>query len=96
MEEKPIKKGISEAQKKASKKYLENNRDKINQQRKRYYIERKEKDPEFLKYKRDKAKEYYNKHLKNKPKVIEDKPIETPKEDIKVEDKKNLNFDIKF
>lgn len=90
MEDKLIKKGISEAQKRASKKYLDNNRDKINQQRKRYYIERKEKDPDFLKYKREKAKEYYNKHIK-KPK--ENENIEEIEEKPEI---KNLDFDIKF
>lgn len=49
----------TEAQKRATQKYRQNNKDKVNEQRKKYYRERKEKDPSFLKYKREKAKEYY-------------------------------------
>ena len=51
----------SPAQKRATQKYRINNKDKVNEQRKKYYITRKEKDPEFLAYKRAKAKEYYQK-----------------------------------
>jgi hypothetical protein len=47
------------AQKKATLKYRDANRDKVNQQRKAYYLTRKEADPQFLEYKRQKAKEYY-------------------------------------
>jgi hypothetical protein len=49
----------TEAQKRAIQKYRQNNKDKINEQRKKYYHERKDKDPSFLEYKRTKAKEYY-------------------------------------
>jgi hypothetical protein len=49
----------TQAQRRATQKYRENNRDKVNLQRKKYYQERKEKDPDFLAYKRTKAKEYY-------------------------------------
>lgn len=58
----------SESQKRAIKKYRENNKEKLNEQRKKYYQERKAKDPNFLEYKRNKAKEYYakKKALKNK------------------------------
>jgi hypothetical protein len=52
----------TEAQKKATKKYRENNKDKVNNQRKAYYQKRKEKDPQFLNYKRLKAKEYYQRN----------------------------------
>ena len=55
----------TEAQKRATQKYRQNNKDKINEQRKKYYNERKEKDPDFLKYKREKAKEYYQKKKTN-------------------------------
>lgn len=55
------KKQYTDAQKRATQKYRENNKDKINAQRKKYYQERKEKDPSFLEYKRQKAKEYYAK-----------------------------------
>lgn len=54
-----VKKFISEAQKNATKKYRENNRIKVNEQRKKYYEERKIKDPDFMEYKRMKAKQYY-------------------------------------
>lgn len=47
------------AQKRATQKYRANNKDKVNEQRKAYYEARKEADPEFLAYKREKAKEYY-------------------------------------
>ena len=47
------------AQKRATQKYRANNKDKVNEQRKAYYESRKEADPEFLAYKREKAKEYY-------------------------------------
>jgi len=49
------------AQKRASQLYRQKNKDKINEQRKKYYQMRKEKDPDFLEYKRLKAKEYYEK-----------------------------------
>jgi hypothetical protein len=49
------------AQKKASQVYRLKNKDKINEQRKKYYQARKEADPAFLEYKRTKAKEYYDK-----------------------------------
>lgn len=49
------------SQKKATQKYRENNKDKVNEQRKKYYQQRKDKDPNFLEYKRLKAKEYYEK-----------------------------------
>lgn len=51
----------SESQKRATQKYRDNNKDKVNQQRKQYYLNRKEKDPNFLVYKRNKAKLYYYK-----------------------------------
>jgi hypothetical protein len=51
----------TEAQKRATKKYRENNKDKVNLQRKKYYEERKAKDPSFLEQKRNKAKLYYQK-----------------------------------
>jgi len=49
------------AQKRATQKYRSENRDKVNEQRKRYYQNRKESDPAFIEYKRSKAKEYYQK-----------------------------------
>ena len=49
----------TEAQKRATQKYRSNNKDKVNEQRKKYYLQRKESDPNFLEYKRAKAREYY-------------------------------------
>ena len=49
----------TQAQKRATQKYRESNKEKMNEQRKKYYEVRKESDPEFLAYKRQKAKEYY-------------------------------------
>lgn len=67
----------TDAQKRATEKYRLENREKINEQRKKYYQTRKETDPEFLKYKREKAREYYLKKKENKtidteePKIVE-------------------------
>ena len=75
------------AQKKASQLYRQNNKEKINIQRKRYYQKRKESDPTFLEYKRVKAREYYEK--KKLDKVV--KPEVTPEEPkIEVVDTKGL------
>ena len=63
----------TEAQKRAIKKYRENNRDKVNAQRKIYYEHRKARDPEFLVYKKNKAKEYYHKMKEYKKNSTEDK-----------------------
>jgi hypothetical protein len=71
----------TEAQKRATKKYRENNKDKVNLQRKKYYEERKVKDPSFLEQKRNKAKEYY---LKKKS-LKDDKSITSPETNIKIE-----------
>ena len=73
------------AQKKATQKYRLNNKEKINEQRKKYYQNRKEKDPHFLEYKRQKAREYYLKKKENKAKLNEliVKPIEEVKEEFK-------------
>jgi hypothetical protein len=54
-----INKSITESQKNAAKKYRDNNREKVNAQRKKYYEERKALDPNFMEYKRLKAKQYY-------------------------------------
>lgn len=70
------------AQKKASQLYRQNNKEKINIQRKRYYQKRKESDPTFLEYKRVKAREYYEKKKLDKvvrPEVIpEETKVEEP------------------
>lgn len=91
-----------EAQKIASKKYREKNREKINLQRKIYYQKRKESDPNFLIYKREKARLYYrNKKLKDKDLSViskeEDKPEskEETKEEQKEEQKDETGEEIK-
>lgn len=83
MEEQPkiIYSSYTEAQKRATAKYREANKEKVNAQRKKYYESRKEKDPEFLQYKRDKAKEYYLKKKSNKIDIIDDTNIELVKID---------------
>lgn len=64
------------AQKRATQKYRVNNKDKVNEQRKKYYQARKEKDPNFLEYKRMKAKEYYQKKKLSKAvSVVEITPV---------------------
>ena len=74
------------AQKRATQKYRVNNKDKVNEQRKKYYETRKENDPEFLAYKRQKAKEYYQRkkgedELPEAPEATEPTaPIVTPEE----------------
>lgn len=78
----------TEAQKKATKKYRAENKEKVNEQRKKYYQTRKEKDPDFLTYKREKAKEYYSKkksksgtdtETETTPKQYEAPQVENPK-----------------
>lgn len=49
----------TDAQKRATQKYRVANKDKVNERRKLYYQQRKGKDPDFLEYKRNKAREYY-------------------------------------
>jgi hypothetical protein len=71
-------KKISEAQRKATKKYRDNNKEKVNNQRKEYYKNRITTDPEFVEYKRQKAKEYYHRKkalLKDKELVEEIPPF---------------------
>jgi len=83
MEEQPkiIYSSYTEAQKRATAKYREANKEKVNAQRKKYYESRKEKDPDFLQYKRDKAKEYYLKKKQSKVDIIDDSNIELVKID---------------
>jgi len=76
MEEEIIHKPIySDAQKKASIKYKEKNKDKINEIRKAYYKKRSENDLNFVEHKRAKAREYYQKRKEQKNKTIA--PINT-------------------
>lgn len=90
-EEKKKKSTYSEAQKRAIKKYMDNNREKINAQRREYYKTKKDNDPNYVKYKRDKAKEFYNK--KKLVNVIKE-TVEDIKDDIKEEIKETIE-DIK-
>jgi hypothetical protein len=84
-EESPIVKysSYTPAQKKASQAYRLKNKEKINEQRKKYYLTRKESDPKFLEYKRTKAKEYYEK--KKLDKVVKSDISPDVKTDVDVE-----------
>lgn len=77
-EQEPVKvySSYTEAQKRATKKYRELNKEKVNAQRKKYYDDRKSKDPDFLSHKREKAKEYYIKKKGLKEDVVEDVIVE--------------------
>ena len=80
------------AQKKASQLYRQNNKEKINEQRKKYYQNKKLNDPTFLEYKRVKAREYYEKKKLDKvvkpeavpeePKIVE--PVVEPEKPVEV------------
>jgi hypothetical protein len=72
----------TESQKKATLKYREKNKDKVNEQRKIYYQQRKENDPEFLNYKRAKSREYYQRKKEAKLNNVE-------LVEIKLDDEKN-------
>ena len=61
----------TEAQKRATQKYRVENKEKVNEQRKLYYQKMKEKNPNFLEYKREKAKMYY---LKKKAAKTDSEP----------------------
>jgi hypothetical protein len=54
----------------SNQKYRMANREKINEQRKKYYQARKEADPKFLEYKRMKSKEYYERKKAKKVEVV--------------------------
>ncbi len=69
---------ITESQKKANEKYRVQNKDKVNIQRKKYYQSRKDNDPNFLIYKRQKAKEYYAKKKAEKAKLQDKTEIIEP------------------
>jgi hypothetical protein len=51
----------TEAQKRATKKYREQNKEKVNAQRKKYYDERKSKDPNFYLIKEKRLKSIISK-----------------------------------
>jgi hypothetical protein len=77
----------SPAQKRATQKYRHTNKEKVNLQRKVYYQMRKDKDPDFLLYKRQKAKEYYLRKKEYKKSIKEElKPnIEENVDEVKPE-----------
>lgn len=81
------KKTYTEAQKKATKKYRETNKSKVNEQRKKYYHDRVKNDPEFVEYKRQKAREYYQRKKQEKS------PSPTTVSDVK-EESKELPIDV--
>ena len=54
----------------SNQKYRIANREKINEQRKKYYQTRKEADPKFLEYKRMKSKEYYERKKAKKVEIV--------------------------
>lgn len=74
----------TEAQKRATQKYRIENKDKVNEQRKLYYQKMKEKNPNFLEYKREKAKMYY---LKKKAAKKETEPNADPEPKVVTEPK---------
>lgn len=91
-----IKTSYTDAQKRATAKYRSNNKEKVNEQRKKYYQTRKASDPHFLEYKRTKAKEYYyrKKSSKESKEPEEPKQSEEPKQPIEepVEETKKVEF----
>lgn len=73
------------AQRNANKKYRENNKERVNEQRRVYYQKKKEQDPTFLEIKRSKAREYYNKKKSDETTEIKIEEIGHTEEDSKVE-----------
>jgi len=80
-----IRSSYTDAQKRATAKYRSNNKEKLNEQRKRYYQCRKQRDENFLAYKREKAKEYYQRKKLEKSLITlesiitpEPEPVITP------------------
>lgn len=66
----------TDAQRRATQKYRTENKEKVNEQRKKYYQARKESDPHFLEYKKQKAREYYLR----KKETISFKKADTPED----------------
>ena len=66
----------TDAQRRATQKYRTENKEKVNEQRKKYYQARKESDPNFLEYKKQKAREYYLR----KKEAISSKKADTPED----------------
>lgn len=73
------------AQRNANKKYRENNKERVNEQRRVYYQKKKDVDPTFLEIKRSKAREYYNKKKLDETTETKTEEIEHTEEDSKVE-----------
>ena len=81
MDNQEKKKTYTEAQKKATKKYRETNKSKVNEQRKKYYHDRVKNDPDFVEYKRQKAREYYQRKKQEKspsPTTVTEESKELP------------------
>jgi hypothetical protein len=66
----------TDAQRRATQKYRTENKEKVNEQRKKYYQARKESDPNFLEYKKQRAREYYLR----KKETISSKKADTPED----------------
>ena len=73
------------AQRNANKKYRENNKERVNEQRRVYYQKKKEQDPTFLEIKRSKAREYYNKKKSDETTETKNEEVAYTEEDSKVE-----------
>jgi len=69
------------AQRNANRKYRENNKERVNEQRRIYYQKKKEQDPTFLELKRSKAREYYNKKKLDETTETKVEEIKATKED---------------
>jgi hypothetical protein len=73
------------AQRNANKKYRENHKEKVNEQRRLYYLKKKEQDPTFLEIKRSKAREYYNKKKSDETTETKTEEVAHTEKDSKVE-----------
>jgi hypothetical protein len=73
------------AQRNANKKYRENNKERVNEQRRVYYQKKKEQDPTFLEIKRSKAREYYNKKKSDETTETKTEEVAHTEKDSKVE-----------
>jgi hypothetical protein len=71
------------AQRNANKKYRENHKEKVNEQRRLYYLKKKEQDPTFLEIKRSKAREYYNKKKSDETTETKTEAVEDTEKDTK-------------
>jgi hypothetical protein len=77
------------AQRNANKKYRENNKERVNEQRRVYYQKKKEQDPTFLEVKRSKAREYYNKKKLDETCEVKTEKVEDIEKDTKTPTEKS-------